>query len=77
MTQNSELLNNSKDSTQFWHRSHKVLGTKKGSVIEPLYNNALNTYIFKANDISNILYHYHINKNTGKAKMIDEFENIL
>ena len=51
MTQNSELLNNSKDSTQFWHRSHKVLGTKKGNVIEPLYDNALNTYIFKANDI--------------------------
>ena len=39
---NSECLNSSKDSTQFWHKYHKVLGTKEKNVIEPLYDNALN-----------------------------------
>ena len=48
---NSEFLNSSKDSTQLWDRYHKVLGTKKDNVIEPLYDNALNTYIFKGEDI--------------------------
>ena len=33
---NSEFLNNFKDSTQFWRRYHKILGTKKDKVIEPL-----------------------------------------
>ena len=82
---NSEFLNSSKDSTQFWHRYHKVLGMKKDNVIEPLYDNALNTYIFKDEDISNILCNYHINKekeddkydNFFKVKMKDELGNIL
>ena len=54
---NLEFLNSSKhckDPTQFWYRYHKVLG-KKDNVTEPLYNNVLNTYIFKDEDISNIL----------------------
>ena len=33
---NSEFLNSFKDSTQFWRRYHKILGTKKDNVIEPL-----------------------------------------
>ena len=82
---NSEFLNSPKDSTQFWRRYHKVLGTKKDNVIEPLYENPLNTYIFKDEEISNILYNYHINKekeddkydNFFKAKIKDELENIL
>ena len=82
---NSEFLNSSKDSTQFWHSYHKVLGTKKDTVIEPLYDNALNTYIFKDEDISNILYNYHINKekeddkydNFFKVKINNELGNIL
>ena len=57
---NSEFLNSSKDSTQFWHMYNKVFGTKKDNVIEPLYGNALNTYIFKDEDISNMFYNYHI-----------------
>ena len=70
---NSGFLDSSKDSTQFWHRYRKVLGTKNGNVIEPLYNNALNTYIFKDEDISNILYNYHINK----EKEDDKYDNFF
>ena len=41
---------------------HKLLGTKKYNVTEPLYDNALNTYIFKEVDILNVRYNYHVNK---------------
>ena len=49
------------------------------------YDTVLNTYIFKGEVISNILYNYHINKekengkydNFFKAKIKDELENIL
>ena len=82
---NSESLNSSKDSTQFWHRDHKVLGTKKDNIIETLYDNALDTNIFINEGISNILFNYHINKEKEddkydiffKAKIKDELENIL
>ena len=82
---NSEFLNSSKDLIQFWHRYHKVLGTKKDNVIEQLYDNALNNNIFKDEGISNILYNCHINKNKEddkydnffKAKIKDELENVL
>ena len=82
---NSESLNSSKDSTQFWHRDNKVLGTKKDNIIETLYDNALDTNIFINEGISNILFNYHINKEKEddkydiffKAKIKDELENIL
>lgn len=78
-----EFLICSKDSIQFWHRYHQVLGTKKDNAIEPLCDNTSTTFIFKDN-ISNIPYNYHINKekenikyNFFKAKINGELENII
>ena len=59
----------------------KVKAHSSGSCL--LYDNVLNTYIFKDKDMSNILYNYHINKEKEnnkyiffKAKIKDELENI-
>ena len=59
----------------------KVKAHSSGSCL--LYDNALNTYIFKDKDMSNILYNYHIKEkennkyeNFFKAKIKDELENI-
>ena len=32
---NTKFLNESKDSTQFWHRYNKVLGKKTNNIVEP------------------------------------------
>ena len=34
---NTKFLNESKDSTQFWHRYNKVLGKKTNNIVEPIY----------------------------------------
>ena len=71
----SDFLNNSKDSTQFWHRYEKVLGTKKNNLIEPLFDSTSNTYIFEDSAISEILYNHHIKKDHKPNKYDDSFKN--
>ena len=72
---NSDFLNNSKDSTQFWHRYNKIIGSKKDNVIEPLLHSPSNTYIFHDEEISNILFNYHINKDKSNNKYDEPFKN--
>lgn len=82
---NSEFLNSSKNSAQFWERYNKVFGTKKDNAIERLYDNPLNAYFFKDEDMSNTLYNHHINKekedynyrNFFKAKIKSELETFF
>ena len=35
---NTKFLNESKDSTQFWHRYYKILGKKTNNIVELIYD---------------------------------------
>ena len=35
---NTKFLNESKDSTHFWHRYDKVLAKKTNNIVEPIYD---------------------------------------
>ena len=59
---NTKFLNESKDSTQFWHRYDKVLGRKTNNIFEPVYNTESGLHIFDDQEISEKLKKFHIEK---------------
>ena len=48
----SNFLNNSRDSGQFWHRYSKIIGRKSNNIVEPIFDNGSQTYIFDDEIIS-------------------------
>ena len=58
----SNFLNNSRDSGQFWHRYDKTVGRKSNNIVEPVFGNDAQTYIFDHEIISEKLTNYHIRK---------------
>ena len=55
----TEYLNQSRDSTQFWHIYEKVIGRKTNNTVEPIFDSNSSTYIFDDEVISNILHDCH------------------
>ena len=41
----SSFLNNSRDSSQFWHRYEKLIGRKSNNIVEPIFDHDSQTYI--------------------------------
>ena len=58
----SNFLNNSRDSGQFWHRYDKTVGRKSNNIVEPVFGKDAQTYIFDHEIISEKLTNYHIRK---------------
>ena len=58
----SNFLNNSRDSNQFWHRYDKLIGRKSNNVVEPIFDSNLQTYIFDDKLISDKLTKHHVEK---------------
>ena len=48
---NTKFLNESKDSTHFWHRYDKVLGKKTNNIVEPIYDTESGLHIFDNKEI--------------------------
>ena len=48
---NTKFLNESKDSTHFWHRYYKVLGKKTNNIVKPIYDTESGLYIFDDKEI--------------------------
>ena len=71
---NVKFLNESKDSTQFWHRYNKVLGKKANNIVEPIYDIESGLHIFDDQKKSETLQKYHIEK-TGKNEFDLQFEH--
>ena len=71
---NTKFLNESKDSTQFWHRYNKVLGKKINNIAEPIYNNESGLHIFDDQKISEKLQKFHV-ENIGKNEFDLQFKH--
>ena len=71
---NTKFLNESKDSTQFWHRYDKVLGRKTKTIVEPFYYTESGLHIFDDQEISEKLKKFHIEK-IGKNELDLQFKN--
>ena len=69
----SNFLNNSRDSGQFWHMYDKLIGRKSNNIVEPIFDNDLRTYIFDDEYISK-LTNYHIQKNVNNDLKSSDFE---
>ena len=67
-------MNESKDSTQFWHRYDKVLGRKTKTIVEPFYYTEFGLHIFDDQEISEKLKKFHIKK-IGKNEFDWQFKN--
>ena len=59
---NTKFLNESKDSTQFWHRYDKVLGWKTNNIVESIYDIKSGLHIFDDLEISEKLKKFHTEK---------------
>ena len=80
----AKFLNESRDENQFWHRYNKILGRKDINIVEPIFDNTANQYIFDDSVISDKLADYHINKHSNntynelfKTKIESELNQIL
>ena len=71
---NTEFLNESKDSTQFWHRYDKVLCKKTNNIVEPIYGTESGLHIFDDKEKSEKLQKLHIEK-TGKNEFDLQFKH--
>ena len=58
----TKFLNEARDENQFWHRYNKVLGRKNNNIIEPIFDETTNEYIFKDSKISEKLIQHHTEK---------------
>ena len=71
---NSNFLNNSRDSVQFQHRCNKLIGRKSNNIVEPIFDNDSQTYIFDDEIISEKLTNYHIQKTVNNDLESSEFK---
>ena len=65
----SNFLNNSRDLGQFWHRYDKIIGRKSNNIVEPIFDNDSQTYIFDDEIVSEKLTNYHIRKTIVTSKV--------
>ena len=59
---NTKFLNESKDSTHFWHRYDKVLAKKTNNIVEPIYDTESGLHIFDDKEISEKFQKFCIGK---------------
>ena len=71
---NTKFLNESKDSTQFWHRYDKVLGKKTNNIVEPIYDTESGMHIFDDKKISEKFQKFYIGK-IGKNESDLQFKH--
>ena len=71
---NAKFINESKDSTQFWHRYDKVLGKKTNNIVEPIYDTESDLHIFNDKKISEKLQKFYIEK-IGKNEFDLQFKH--
>ena len=71
---NTKFLNESKDSTQFWHRYNKVLGKKTNNIVQPIYNTESGLHIFDDKKILEKLQKFYIKK-IGKNEFGLQFKH--
>ena len=45
-TSDSNFLNKSRDSSQFWHRYDKLIGRKPNNIVEPIFDIKTHKYTF-------------------------------
>ena len=70
----SNFLNDSRDSSQFWHRYDKLIGRKSNNIVEPIFDNDSQSYIFDDEIISEKLTNYHIQKNLNNDLKSSDFK---
>ena len=70
---NTKFLNESKDSTQFWHRYDKVIGKKTNNIVEPMFDTESGLHIFDNKKISVKLQKFHPEK-IGKNEFDLQFK---
>ena len=70
----SNFLNNSRNSGQFWHRYDKIIGRKSNNIVEPIFDNDSQTYIFDNEIISEKLTNYHIRKTVNNDLKSSDFK---
>ena len=70
---NTKFLNESKDSTQFWHRYYKILGKKTNNIVELIYDTE-SGWIFDDKKISEKLQRFLIEK-IGKNEFDLQFKH--
>ena len=69
---NTKFLNESKDSTQFWHRYYKILGKKINNIVDAI-NDTESSWIFVDKKISEKLQKFHI-ETIGKNEFDLQFK---
>ena len=69
-----EYLNQSRDTTQFWHRYEKVISRKINNTVEPIFDSNSSTSIFDDKVISSRLHDYHIAKSASSLNYDDSFK---
>ena len=70
----SNFLNNSRDSGQFWHRYNKIIGRKSNNIVKPIFDKDSQTYIFDDEIISEKLTNYHIRKTVNNDLKSSDFK---
>ena len=70
----TEYLNQSRDSTQFWHIYEKFIGRKTNNTVEPIFDSNSSRYIFDDEVISKILHDCHITKSASSLNYNDSFK---
>ena len=65
---NTKFLNESKGSSQFWHRYDKVLGKKTNNIVEPIFDTKSGVHVFDDKKISEKLQKFYIEK-IGKNEL--------
>ena len=69
---NTKFLNESKNSTQFWHRYYKVLEKKTNNIVDAI-NDTESSWIFVDKKISEKLQKFHI-ETIGKNEFDLQFK---
>ena len=70
----SNFLNNSRDSGQFWHRYNKIIVRESNNIVEPIFDKDSQTYITDDEVISEKLTNYHIQKTVNNDLKSSDFK---
>ena len=73
-TSDSNFLNKSWDSSQFWHRYDKLIGRKSNNIVEPIFDKDSQIHIFDDEIISEKLTNYHIRKTVNNGLKSSDFK---
>ena len=73
-TSDSNFLNKSSDSSQFWHRYDKLIGRKSNNIVKPIFDKDSQIHIFDDEIISEKLTNYHIRKTVNNDLKSSDFK---